>query len=150
MHEHVKHIVNVVFLGIVCTVILCCYSRVRSCSAFYQGVSFIFSRFKQHQQHPDTTASQNLKKLLKYCEDIYIYYKLAYEHKFFDVANMLLQDNKTSCYLNDKLASQIKSKSYCGEEDAVLRINDLVLPIEFQCKTVCGHTFTFCVHQLTW
>ncbi|MGH0181887.1 UNVERIFIED_CONTAM: hypothetical protein FKN15_008095 [Acipenser sinensis] len=65
----------------------------------------ISKKFKQHQQHPDTTASQNLKKLLKYCEDIYIYYKLAYEHKFFDVANMLLQDNKTSCYLNDKLAS---------------------------------------------
>ncbi|XP_041074494.1 spatacsin-like isoform X1 [Polyodon spathula] len=65
----------------------------------------ISKKFKQHQQHTDTTASQNLKKLLKYCEDIYIYYKLAYEHKFFDVANMLLQDTKTSCYLNDKLAS---------------------------------------------
>ncbi|KAJ8249250.1 hypothetical protein GJAV_G00232780 [Gymnothorax javanicus] len=77
--------------------------------------------FKQHRQlpaslfeeiskkfthsKPPSSASQNLKKLLKHCEDVYTYYKLAYEHKFFDIANMLLQDPKTSSYLNDKLAS---------------------------------------------
>ncbi|XP_035250869.1 spatacsin isoform X1 [Anguilla anguilla] len=54
---------------------------------------------------PPTSASQNLKKLLKHCEDVYTYYKLAYDHEFFDIANMLLQDSKTSSYLKDKLAS---------------------------------------------
>nr|XP_005999754.1 PREDICTED: spatacsin isoform X1 [Latimeria chalumnae] len=63
----------------------------------------ISKKFKKYQG--DTKARQNLKKLLKYCEDIYIYYKLAYEHEFFDVANLLLQDARTSCYLNDMLSS---------------------------------------------
>ncbi|XP_062849138.1 spatacsin [Trichomycterus rosablanca] len=54
---------------------------------------------------PPSSASQNLKKLLQYCEDVYTHYKLAYEHKFIDVANMLLQDNKTNGYLNDRLSS---------------------------------------------
>ncbi|MBN3304791.1 SPTCS protein, partial [Amia calva] len=69
-------------------------------ASFFEEISKKFQYSK-----PNASASQNLKKLLKYCEDIYIYYKLAYEHKFFDVANMLLQDAKTSCYLNDRLAS---------------------------------------------
>ncbi|TSK13422.1 Spatacsin [Bagarius yarrelli] len=54
---------------------------------------------------PPNTASQNLKKLLQYCENVYIHYKLAYEHNFHDVANTLLQDSKTSSYLNDRLSS---------------------------------------------
>ncbi|KAG5273066.1 hypothetical protein AALO_G00147240 [Alosa alosa] len=60
---------------------------------------------KKLTQHRPPNASQNLKKLLQHCEDIYICYKLAYDHKFFDVANMLLQDSKTSSYLNDRLIS---------------------------------------------
>ncbi|MBN3318750.1 SPTCS protein, partial [Atractosteus spatula] len=63
----------------------------------------ISKKFKHSK--PPANANQNLKKLLKYCEDVYMCYKLAYEHGFFDVANMLLQDPKTSCYLNDRLAS---------------------------------------------
>uniref|UniRef100_A0A8C7T6H9 SPG11 vesicle trafficking associated, spatacsin n=1 Tax=Oncorhynchus mykiss TaxID=8022 RepID=A0A8C7T6H9_ONCMY len=51
-------------------------------------------------------AGQNLKRLLQHCDDVYTYYKLAYEHKFFDVANMLLQDSKTSSYLNDRLGTR--------------------------------------------
>ncbi|XP_036390743.1 spatacsin [Megalops cyprinoides] len=69
-------------------------------ASLFEEISRKFAHSK-----PPASASQNLKKLLRYCEDIYMYYKLAYEHKFFDVANMLLQDSKTSSYLNDKLAS---------------------------------------------
>ncbi|XP_072554574.1 spatacsin isoform X1 [Paramormyrops kingsleyae] len=62
------------------------------------------SKKVSHSKSP-TEVSQNLKKLLEHCEDIYTYYKLAYEHKFFDVANLLLQKSNTSSYLNDRLAS---------------------------------------------
>ncbi|KAI4883873.1 hypothetical protein NFI96_025740 [Prochilodus magdalenae] len=54
---------------------------------------------------PPNSASQNLKKLLQHCEDIYTRYKLAYDHNFIDVANMLLQDSKTNSYLNDRLST---------------------------------------------
>ncbi|XP_066523347.1 spatacsin isoform X2 [Hoplias malabaricus] len=54
---------------------------------------------------PPNSASQNLKKLLQHCEDVYTHYKLAYDHKFIDVANMLLQDSKTNSYLNDRLST---------------------------------------------
>ncbi|XP_058264105.1 spatacsin isoform X1 [Hemibagrus wyckioides] len=54
---------------------------------------------------PPNTVSQNLKKLLQYCENVYTHYKLAYDHNFRDVANTLLQDTKSSSYLNDRLSS---------------------------------------------
>uniref|UniRef100_A0A8C8R5G6 SPG11 vesicle trafficking associated, spatacsin n=1 Tax=Pelusios castaneus TaxID=367368 RepID=A0A8C8R5G6_9SAUR len=63
----------------------------------------IAKKFKQHQ--PAETALKNLKKLLTYCEDIYMYYKLAYDNKFYDVVNMLLKDAQTGCCLNDMLAN---------------------------------------------
>ncbi|XP_076863202.1 spatacsin [Brachyhypopomus gauderio] len=54
---------------------------------------------------PPNSASQNLKRLLQCCEDVYTHYRLAYEHKFVDVANTLLQDSKTNSYLNDRLST---------------------------------------------
>uniref|UniRef100_A0AAY4E8F6 Spatacsin C-terminal domain-containing protein n=1 Tax=Denticeps clupeoides TaxID=299321 RepID=A0AAY4E8F6_9TELE len=54
---------------------------------------------------PPGNSSQNLKKLLQSCQDVYMHYKLAYEHKFFDVANMLIQESKTNSYLSDRLGS---------------------------------------------
>ncbi|XP_015991677.2 spatacsin isoform X1 [Rousettus aegyptiacus] len=57
----------------------------------------------KHQQPTDTVV-KNLKKLLTYCEDVYLYYKLAYEHKFYDVVNVLLKDPQTGCCLKDMLA----------------------------------------------
>uniref|UniRef100_A0A667H401 Spatacsin C-terminal domain-containing protein n=1 Tax=Lynx canadensis TaxID=61383 RepID=A0A667H401_LYNCA len=62
----------------------------------------ISKKYKQHQ--PTDTAVKNLKKLLTYCEDVYLYYKLAYEHKFYDIVNMLLKDPQTGCCLKDMLA----------------------------------------------
>lgn len=59
-------------------------------------------RYKQHQ--PADTVTENLKKLLTYCEDIYLYYKLAYEHKFYEIVNVLLKDPQTGCCLKDMLA----------------------------------------------
>ncbi|KAF4017726.1 hypothetical protein G4228_008887 [Cervus hanglu yarkandensis] len=56
---------------------------------------------KHHQ--PTDFVLKNLKKLLTYCEDIYLYYKLAYEHKL-DVVNVLLKDPQTGCCLKDMLA----------------------------------------------
>lgn len=62
-----------------------------------------FVRMSHHKA--PASSSQNLKKLLSHCEDVYTHYKLAYEHKFLDVANMLLQDSKTNSYLNDRLGT---------------------------------------------
>ncbi|XP_006883263.1 PREDICTED: spatacsin [Elephantulus edwardii] len=62
----------------------------------------ISKKYKQHQ--PTDTIMKNLKKLLTYCEDIYLYYKLAYEHKFYDVVNTLLKDPQIGCCIKDMLA----------------------------------------------
>lgn len=65
----------------------------------------IFEEISKKCKHqPTDTAVKNLKKLLTYCEDIYLYYKLAYEHKLYDVVNMLLKDPQTGCCLKDMLA----------------------------------------------
>ncbi|KAM9532540.1 spatacsin [Guaruba guarouba] len=61
---------------------------------------------KKVKQHPPTEAAlKNLKKLLTYCEDIYTYYRLAYDNKFYDVVNTLLKDAQTGCCLNDMLSN---------------------------------------------
>ncbi|XP_063203119.1 spatacsin isoform X2 [Chroicocephalus ridibundus] len=61
---------------------------------------------KKVKQHPPADAAlKNLKKLLAYCEDIYTYYRLAYDNKFYDVVNTLLKDAQTGCCLNDMLSS---------------------------------------------
>ncbi|XP_009978070.1 PREDICTED: spatacsin, partial [Tauraco erythrolophus] len=61
---------------------------------------------KKVKQHPPTDAAlRNLKKLLTYCEDVYTYYRLAYDNKFYDVVNTLLKDAQTGCCLKDMLSS---------------------------------------------
>ncbi|XP_051484841.1 spatacsin [Apus apus] len=61
---------------------------------------------KKVKQHPPTEAAlKNLKKLLSYCEDVYTYYKLAYDNKFYDVVNTLLKDAQTGCCLSDLLSN---------------------------------------------
>ncbi|KAM6308822.1 spatacsin [Aegotheles albertisi] len=61
---------------------------------------------KKVNHHPPTDAAlKNLKKLLTYCEDIYTYYRLAYDNKFYDVVNTLLKDAQTGCCLNDMLSN---------------------------------------------
>lgn len=61
------------------------------------------SRVKQHP--PADAALRNLKRFLTHCEDIYTYYRLAYDHKFYDVVNSLLKDPQTGCCLNDLLSN---------------------------------------------
>uniref|UniRef100_A0AAY4E8C2 Spatacsin C-terminal domain-containing protein n=1 Tax=Denticeps clupeoides TaxID=299321 RepID=A0AAY4E8C2_9TELE len=67
----------------------------------------LFEEISKKVMHnkPPGNSSQNLKKLLQSCQDVYMHYKLAYEHKFFDVANMLIQESKTNSYLSDRLGS---------------------------------------------
>ncbi|NWX91422.1 SPTCS protein, partial [Nothoprocta pentlandii] len=61
---------------------------------------------KKVKQHPPTEAAlKNLRKLLPYCEDVATCYRLAYEHKLYDVVNALLRDAQTGCCLNDLLAN---------------------------------------------
>ncbi|XP_053811238.1 spatacsin isoform X1 [Vidua chalybeata] len=61
---------------------------------------------KKVKQHPPADAAlRNLKRFLTHCEDIYTYYRLAYDHKFYDVVNSLLKDPQTGCCLNDLLSS---------------------------------------------
>uniref|UniRef100_A0A8C9UFC4 SPG11 vesicle trafficking associated, spatacsin n=1 Tax=Serinus canaria TaxID=9135 RepID=A0A8C9UFC4_SERCA len=61
---------------------------------------------KVKQQHaPADAALRNLKRFLTHCEDIYTYYRLAYDHKFYDVVNSLLKDPQTACCLNDLLSN---------------------------------------------
>ncbi|CAL8360699.1 unnamed protein product [Lota lota] len=50
------------------------------------------------------SSSQNLKRLLGQCEDVVTRYRLAYKHQLHDLAQMLLQDARTSSYLTDRLA----------------------------------------------
>ncbi|XP_001366663.1 spatacsin [Monodelphis domestica] len=63
----------------------------------------ISKKFKQCQ--PTETVKRNMKKLLSYCEDVYLHYKLAYDHKFYDVVKKLLKEPQTGCCLNDMLAN---------------------------------------------
>ncbi|KAM5235417.1 spatacsin [Ctenodactylus gundi] len=63
----------------------------------------ISKKYRQHE--PTDTVTENLRKLLSYCEDIYLYYKLAYDHKFYEIVNMLLKDPQTGCCLKDMLAA---------------------------------------------
>ncbi|NXG20208.1 SPTCS protein, partial [Grallaria varia] len=61
---------------------------------------------KKVKQHPPADAAlKNLKRFLTHCEDIYTYYRLAYDHKFYDVVNSLLKDPQTGCCLNDLLSN---------------------------------------------
>ncbi|XP_032337215.1 spatacsin isoform X3 [Camelus ferus] len=68
-------------------------------SSIFEEISI---KCKHHQ--PTDLVVKNLKKLFTYCEDVYLYYKLAYEHKFCDVVNVLLKDPQTGCCLKDMLA----------------------------------------------
>uniref|UniRef100_A0A2K5Z746 SPG11 vesicle trafficking associated, spatacsin n=1 Tax=Mandrillus leucophaeus TaxID=9568 RepID=A0A2K5Z746_MANLE len=68
-------------------------------SSIFEEIS---KKYKQHQ--PTDMVMENLKKLLTYCEDVYLYYKLAYEHKFYETVNVLLKDPQTGCCLKDMLA----------------------------------------------
>uniref|UniRef100_A0A8C1J7Z2 SPG11 vesicle trafficking associated, spatacsin n=1 Tax=Cyprinus carpio TaxID=7962 RepID=A0A8C1J7Z2_CYPCA len=77
------------------------FNRHRALSA---GLFEDISKKMSHHKAP-ASSSQNLKKLLSHCEDVYTHYKLAYEHKFLDVANMLLQDSKTNSFLKDRLGT---------------------------------------------
>ncbi|KAM9854856.1 spatacsin [Aulostomus maculatus] len=54
-----------------------------------------------------SSVTPNVKRLLTHCEDVYARYRLAYQHKLFDITKTLLQDAKTSSYLNDKLAGRL-------------------------------------------
>ena len=40
---------------------------------------------KKYKHQPTNRVTENLKKLLSYCENIYLHYKLAYEHNFFEI-----------------------------------------------------------------
>ncbi|XP_069340063.1 spatacsin isoform X3 [Eulemur rufifrons] len=63
----------------------------------------ISKKYRQHQ--PTDMVMENLKKLLTYCEDVYLYYKLAYEHEFHEIVSVLLKDPQTACCLKDMLAA---------------------------------------------
>ncbi|CAN9499040.1 unnamed protein product [Ophioblennius macclurei] len=52
-----------------------------------------------------SSAAPNMKRLLSHCDDVYSRYKLAYQQNLCDITKALLQDSKTSNYLNDRLAS---------------------------------------------
>ncbi|XP_061138808.1 spatacsin [Syngnathus typhle] len=50
-------------------------------------------------------AMANIRRLLTYCDDIYLRYRLAYQRQLDDVTKMLLQDAATSSYLNDAIGA---------------------------------------------
>ncbi|NWJ05626.1 SPTCS protein, partial [Crypturellus undulatus] len=60
---------------------------------------------KVKQRSPAEAALRNLKRLLASCDDVATCYRLAYEHRFYDVVNALLRDAQTACCLNDLLAN---------------------------------------------
>ncbi|XP_034535011.1 spatacsin, partial [Notolabrus celidotus] len=52
-----------------------------------------------------SNVTPNVKRLLTHCDDVFSRYRLAYQQNLYDVTKTLLQDAKTSSYLNDRLAS---------------------------------------------
>ncbi|XP_061669465.1 spatacsin isoform X2 [Syngnathoides biaculeatus] len=50
-------------------------------------------------------ASANVRRLLTYCDDIYLRYRLAYQRQLDDVTQALLQDAAASSYLNDAIGA---------------------------------------------
>ncbi|XP_028287766.1 spatacsin isoform X2 [Parambassis ranga] len=60
--------------------------------------------FKKLAGAPSSIAA-NMKRLLTHCDDVYSRYRLAYQQNLYDVTKTMLQDTKTSNYLNDRLAS---------------------------------------------
>uniref|UniRef100_A0A3P8X7B3 SPG11 vesicle trafficking associated, spatacsin n=1 Tax=Cynoglossus semilaevis TaxID=244447 RepID=A0A3P8X7B3_CYNSE len=69
---------------------------------------FVF--LEELRRHRPLTSSLfedvfKVKRLLSYCDDVYTRYRLAYQRSLNDVAENLLQDVKTSNYLNDRLSS---------------------------------------------
>lgn len=65
--------------------------------------TFVFVIFRLDSAPSSVTP--NVKRLLSYCDDVYTRYRLAYQRSLNDVAENLLQDVKTSNYLNDRLSS---------------------------------------------
>uniref|UniRef100_A0A672YI18 SPG11 vesicle trafficking associated, spatacsin n=1 Tax=Sphaeramia orbicularis TaxID=375764 RepID=A0A672YI18_9TELE len=60
--------------------------------------------FKKLDGTPSKVTA-NVKRLLTHCDDVYSRYRLAYQQNLYDVTKAMLQDAKTSSYLNDRLAS---------------------------------------------
>ncbi|XP_008279865.1 spatacsin [Stegastes partitus] len=60
--------------------------------------------FKKLDSSPSSIIP-NVKRLLTYCDDVYSRYRLAYQQNLYDITKTLLQDTKTSNYLNDRLAT---------------------------------------------
>ncbi|GAA6229551.1 spatacsin-like [Lates japonicus] len=60
--------------------------------------------FKKLDSAP-SSVTPNVKRLLTHCDDVYSRYRLAYQQNLYDVTKTMLQDAKTSNYLNDRLAS---------------------------------------------
>lgn len=58
--------------------------------------------FKKLDSAP-SSVTVNVRRLLTHCEDVYSRYRLAYQQNLHDVTKMMLQDAKTSSYLNDRL-----------------------------------------------
>ncbi|XP_068168365.1 spatacsin isoform X3 [Antennarius striatus] len=58
--------------------------------------------FKKLDGAPSSITS-NAKRLLMYCDDVCSRYRLAFQNNLYDVTKTLLQDAKTSSYLNDRL-----------------------------------------------
>ncbi|KAM4733870.1 spatacsin [Anableps anableps] len=61
--------------------------------------------FRKLDSVPGSVCS-NVKRLLSHCDDVYTRYRLAYQQNLYDVTKILLQDNKTSSYMNDRLTSK--------------------------------------------
>ncbi|XP_053574447.1 spatacsin isoform X2 [Bombina bombina] len=66
----------------------------------------IFEQISQRckLQPPGTTGLQNLKRLIGYCENTYMRYKLALENQFYDITDVLMRDSQTRCCLTDMLS----------------------------------------------
>nr|XP_057931633.1 spatacsin isoform X2 [Doryrhamphus excisus] len=66
-------------------------------SSFFQDV------FNKLEGAP-SGVTVNVRRLLAYCDDVYVRYRLAYQRNLHDVTKTLLQDAMTSSYLNDKIS----------------------------------------------
>lgn len=68
------------------------------------NLNILASLFRCKHHQPTEFVLKNLGKFLACCEDVYLHYKLAYEHRLYDVVSVLLKDPQTGCCLKDMLA----------------------------------------------
>uniref|UniRef100_A0A3Q3M2X0 SPG11 vesicle trafficking associated, spatacsin n=1 Tax=Mastacembelus armatus TaxID=205130 RepID=A0A3Q3M2X0_9TELE len=86
------------------------WAEILYCKVILTGDFAYLEELKRHRPltsmfNQCSTSTALLTRLLTHCDDVYSRYRLAYQQHLHDVTKTMLQDAKTSSYLNDRLSS---------------------------------------------